>query len=204
MPTGYTAPIEDTETFTFEEYVWRCATGFGAFVMQRDSDLGTPRPREQMPDQWHERELAKARGELAALEAMPPEIAELHAADDYARQKKAHVEGAARQRAIYDRYKAMRAKAEAWTPPTPEHAGLRSFMMSQIDLCTEHMDPTGESYAPIHHDGPAWRAVRIESAQRSIEYHEKGWADAQERARKANEWVNALVDAVPPPEGSLR
>lgn len=206
MPTGYTMPIEDREDFTFEEYVWRCAQGFGPFVMQRDDSLDTPRPRKVVPHDYHERELTKAKAQLAEAQLMTLGDAEAHASLAFRDDCISYEKSMTNVRAVWGRYQTMRAKAVAWEPPTPEHARLREFMIEQIDVCTRFMDPENkaDSWRPTRKTGEEWIAKLIESAKANIAYHESGWAADCERARKANVWIDALAASVPPPTGALR
>ena len=36
---------------------------------------------------------------------------------------------------LRNKYLKVRREVEAWTPPTPEHDGLKKFALEQIDMC---------------------------------------------------------------------
>jgi hypothetical protein len=141
MPTGYTAPIEEDPTFTFEQYVWRCARAFGALIMMRDEPMDARVPERFEPSGYYARELGKERARLLELEGMSAEavVAARNAAHQQARER---VENSNRESSEkLERYRAIRSQVEAWEPPSPDHVGLKRFMLEQIDTCTEHLRP---------------------------------------------------------------
>ena len=189
MPTGYTAIIEDRETVTLEEFAHRCARAFGALVEMRDDPLGTPIPDTFEPHFWHKEELRKARGQVAELESMTPEQAAVLSDADYAKHVERTNEINAAQAKTLAKYAVMRAKVEAWTPPTRDHEGLRAFMLQQIDTSTEYMKPTEVS---PKQEPAKWLVDQLTYARSNVEYHERELAKDEERAKERTAWVKAL------------
>lgn len=199
MPTGYTAPIEDDPNYTFQEYILSCSH---AFVGRHDTSATSDPERERSPDRYHDICVTKLKEKLAEMRTKTAEEAAVLANLEYAERLRMWEEGSKNARARYARYMAMRARAEAWVPPTPKHAALREFMISQIDESVKFMDPTGESYKPKLETGEEWRASNISALEQVPEYHTKGWEEEQERCRAYNRWMADLLAAIPPDEAA--
>jgi hypothetical protein len=198
MPTGYTAIIEDRADCTFEDYVWRCARAFGAFVLMRDEALDAPIPKAFEPSDYHVKELAKATRRLAGLRAMPIEQADALAKEEYAQAVREHAKDSEQQKLKLARYDAILAKVKAWDPPTPQHQELKKFMEQQIDVSTE-FDRQYVRPEPELLTGAQWLEKEIKSAQWSFDYHTKEDAEERERTAGRNGWVKALAASVPIP-----
>lgn len=196
MPTGYTADIKDG--ISFKTFALNCARAFGACVTLRDEPGGG----ESIPDEftassYHVEAVAKARDELASLDAATPDLLERCAANAYDAAETARVVHLGELEAQRTAYEAMLAEVRAWTPPTPDHTGLREFMESQI---TQSIDfDCDESYynKPTPRvTGSEWAATRRACLQRDIAYHEKEHAAEVERAAARTRWVQALRQAL--------
>ena len=166
--------------------------------MLRDAPGGGDRiPEAFEPSDYHLKAAEKARGELAALEAMTPAELERAAArdwDDAETSRLMHLEDKRKQRAAYED---MLAKAAAWKAPTPDHEGLRKFMCEQIEQSLK-LD-CGGNYGEtptLRLTGEAWAAARRARMACDVQYHEKEYAGEVSRAATRTEWVRALRAAL--------
>ena len=196
MPTGYTAAIKDG--ISFEKYALDCARAFGACVTLREEPSGGENiPDEFTPSDYHAKAGQKARDELAALVAMTPEQRERSAAkawDDAETARLMRLEDKRKQREAYE---AMLAKVNAWTPPTPEHAGLHEFMRTQIEQSIDFDCGGNYGTTPTPRlTGEQWAAQEAARLNRDIAYHEKEHAGEVERASSRTAWVRALRAAL--------
>lgn len=195
MPTGYTYKIEDGTITTLPEFAILCARAFGATIMMRDEPLDTPIPETFEPSDYSVRALTRAKADLLAAETMTLEEAQADADLAYARRMEEWRESTAKRVATNARYAAVRTQVEAWTPPTPDHEGLKTFMLEQIDVSvSDYVEPE-----PTKRPGMEWRAGLIADAQRSIEYHSKGDTEERERAAMRSKWVRDLRESLAPP-----
>lgn len=194
MPTGYTAPIEDG--CSFEEYVWGCARAFGACIELRDSP-DEKIPAEFAPSRYHLEAMDKAKGELASLEMMTKDqiqtLIDAEVEDIEVENEKYRRDHALKM----SRYEQIRDKVEAWEPPTPDHAGLKKFMLEQIDDSVRFGSPYQRE--PISTTPFAYRQDRKARLLDDIEYHREHYADDVRRARERSEWIRALRASVPQP-----
>ena len=190
MPTGYTAAVADGTVTDFATFALQCARAFGATILQRDDPAKDP-PRLIPVSDYHAKRIVEAEARLAELQAMTVEEAGRRADADHAKAVEERWRYRRERRATESRYEAMRADVEKWTPPTPDHAGLRKFMLDQIADsvkfdCVEY----GED--PVAKTGAEWLAAERAKAAHDIGYHRNGDAEEQERTRTRHEWIRAL------------
>jgi hypothetical protein len=173
--------------------VWHCARAFGALIMMRDDPWDAPVPEEFKPSDYNAKKLAEIADELGVIEAMTDEEAT-------ALFEKEHAELIAKYES-WDRdkdekrarYESMMEKVRAWTPPSADHAPLKSFMIEQLTTsinfdCT-HYERTEK--VPT-------KAGRIAKLKKDLEYHTKEDREERERVSGRNAWLKALRSSVPP------
>jgi hypothetical protein len=196
MPTGYTAAIKDG--ISFEKFVWTCARAFGALVTMRDDSMDTPIPQAFTPSPYYAEALAKARNELARLKAMTTREISAACAADYAQAVKRNGERIAEANELRRKYLNMHSKVMAWTPPTPEHEGMKTFMADQITESIRFDCGTDYYTAPEKQTPEQWHAEQIAAAIEGVRYHEKSLAEENQRTAERNAWLAALRESVPP------
>lgn len=196
MPTGYTADIKDG--IDFKTYAMNCARAFGACVMLRDEPGGGDRiPDSFEPSDYHMKAAEKARGELAALDAMTaPELdrAAARAWDDDETSRLMRLIDYRNQRSAYE---SMLVKVKEWVPPTPDHTGFHEFMRTQIEQSIEF--DCNESYCStptVRLTGKAWANAERTRLLLNIQYHEEQHAREVIRAASRTEWVRALLTSL--------
>lgn len=198
MPTGYTAGVQDGSIATFREFAMQCARAFGACIMMRDDPMDKAIPETFEPDtRYHDEALARARATL-------DEMAQLTLAECEERARVEHQENVTSWYARRDkreeqrrRYQQMLEQVDAWTPPTPDHVEMRSFMQQQLRKSIDFDCRDSYDTEPVRATGADWRAARIKNAERDIAYHEKSRAEEIDRARQRTAWVNALRESLP-------
>lgn len=200
MPTSYTYPVCEGKITDFNEFALSCARAFGALIMMRDDPANAPIPDEFKPSDYHVTAMARAEERLAFLRSLSPDDAESEAERDY-EMKLDSARAYNRSQIEADaRLEAMAAKVEAWEPPTPDHAGLKSFMLEQIGISKngDYRSPEPERLT-----GPAWLEREIKSAVDRISSARVSNEEEIERARGRTEWVKQLRKSlIPDGEGS--
>lgn len=196
MPTGYTADIYEGKEVSFPDFVMDCARAFGALITMRDDPRDAPIPDEFQPNDYHLREHETALRNLAEAKAWTEDQATEYAEVAYVEAHGAWVEHQLTAKERGERYEAMLAQVQAWEPPTPDHQGLKDFMVEQLESSIKHdadlTDLERWYPEPRQHTGPEWRQDRIAKAERDIEYHAAEWLKEVERAQQRTEWVWAL------------
>lgn len=194
MPTGYTAAVEDGTVTDFRTFALRCARAFGACIMQREDSLEVlPEPRKESTYALEALDRARTRRDM--LEQMPPAEAEIEAQRQYDDAVKRITEGKARRELELARYAKMLTAVQAWMPPTPDHQGLKDFMVQQITESTRYMN--GKWDMPKRLTGAEWIIVERAKAYRDVAYYAEEAQKERERVDESHAWLAALVKSLP-------
>lgn len=197
MPTGYTAAIGDNENLTFREFALSCARAFGACIMQGDDPIGTPINMDEKPGEYCATSLKEAESDLARYKAMS-----LDEAEGEQKKEREAIESSAKKSRdksmqLRDRYERMLRLVQAWSPPTPDHAGMKDFMEKQI-LESVGFDCHDGSYyedqlskQPI--DTNRWLENKIEESIRRVRDRREYKAKEEAAYASRNEWKRQLV-----------
>lgn len=190
MPTGYTAELCEKDV-PFEKFALDCARAFGALILMRDEPKDAKIPDKFEPNDYNAKALAKAKKELSALKAMTLDVAKQSAADEHRKAVREYDKHVSEVKATANRLHAMRSKVADWTPPSPDHQGLKDFMIEQIDTTLKH-DGRVWRDVPVLMSGKAWLESNIEAAERSVQYHMEEARKEVERAEGRTLWVKQL------------
>lgn len=199
MPTGYTSDIK--ETTPFREFALRCARAFGALILMRDDPFDAPIPDEFKPSPYHAENIAKAEARIAELHAMDDAGKEKGARDEFTAATRRHAESLAESRGTRHRYERMLREVRDWKPPTPDHQGLKNFMIQQLEEsirfdCWEEGE--SEWRQPPKFLGPGdWWAKQVAAAEHDLAYHKRELANEVERAATRTKWVKDLRASLP-------
>lgn len=197
MATGYTWAVVKGSV-SFPVFARLCARAFGPLVTLRDEPLDAPLPDVIEPrTAGFDARIAELTADLARVEAM--------SADECAAAQERERETAAREAARYRERQelgnahvaAMREQVEKWTPPTPEHDGLKSFMLQQLDVSVA---PLYEFTPPPDLPPEEWRDARKAVIMDSLSRTRRQRVDEVDRAAGATRWLRALraaLDASP-------
>lgn len=196
MPTGYTAAIADG--IEFETFVMRCSRGLGALVMMRDEPMDAPIPERFETSDYHTRKLRELNEELAKLRIVSHEEAEAEVTKAFDTEKKSNSDEIERKRGLRGKYETMLAQVEAWKPPTPDHDGLKKFMVDQLieSISFDCNESYYEERSPKKKTGSEWLAHQIAKATRDVEYHTAEQAKEIERTEIRNKWLHNLRNSL--------
>jgi len=196
MPTGYTYPIEKDPEYTFNQFVWDCARAFGALMHMRDDPKGTP-IRAVEVDSYQMERVEKARAALEEAKAMTLDEATTCLATMKAASLKQSEEARVEHETQAQRYQSMKAQVESWTPPTPDHANLKAFMLEQIALSVRSL---GRYVEPWEFQTPEqFHATNLQDAERELARANERLAEHMTAVAKANKWLSDLTLSVGPP-----
>jgi hypothetical protein len=190
MPTGYTSSIYDNKNDSFKSFVLSCARAFGPCMHQRDDDMRDKPKLRELDIKYHLDALEQAKNykkpTKAEFEAYKKEKIE----EAYASLKK--------DKELRERYTVMLEKAKNWTPPTPDHAGLKKFMIEQLESSLKwdcHV---------VHRKNELiqWKAMEYSDYveelnndnKRSIEYHTEEIEKEKKNVEYSNRWITALYE----------
>lgn len=197
MPTGYTYKVANGEVTDFASFAKMCARAFGAAVHQRDDAADAPLSLTIPRSTYHHERLAEQRAELARWQEMSDQQVFAEAAKNLADDLEYYLRRLRETTQARERYAAMRAKVEAWVPPTSEHEGLKKFMLEQLDVSIRgEYEPTRPDASGLSMTAARYRQKKIDGILREIEYHEESIEKDEERCSVAEAWLRALVDSL--------
>lgn len=200
MPTGYTAGIIDGKTETFPDFAKQCMRNFGACIHMRDEYMDKEY-EPTTPSDYHTKALEKAKEKLKQAETFTDsELIEMRT-KELEESKKYHLESIAKTKVARAKLDAFLAKAIEFKAPTPEHEGLRKFMIEQLqstidfDGKTDYHDkalPQVEMELKTI-DANQIRFTLIADANKDIAYHLKNHKEELKRCADSNAWVETLL-----------
>lgn len=197
MPTGYTSIVADNENFTFPEFAMRCARNFGALIMMRDEPLDAPIPEKFEPSDYYKNEYEKAKAAYDNFIANPPTDEDLEKQyNEYvAHETERFVADSAEKDIKRRRYNAMLSKVLEWQPPTPEHEGLKKFMIDQLQ---DSIESDCIEYRPLFPNQDEYIARNRNSKylKEELDFYEKQWHDEIERTNSRNKWLKELRESL--------
>lgn len=189
MPTGYTEAIG--RGVSFKEFVLLCARGMGALITMRDDPWDAPIPDEFKPSDYHQKELVKAQDRLTILNSLSLAAADKMVQDAYMDALRSHEDSRQKNRELESKYREMLRRVEAWEPPTPDHQGLKKFMMEQINQSID-FDCGYNPKRPTLKSPQDWLTEEKGNALRDIEYHTREKEAEERRSAERTKWVQAL------------
>jgi hypothetical protein len=196
MATSYTAKLSSGEQ-SFEEFALGCAHAFGALIDLRYKGVDAPVPEEIKPSRYHEAQISKARTRLAEVQEWTEMDAEVRAQTAYKEAASQYEKSLAENSARRSRYDAMLEKVRSYAPPTPDHEGLKAFMVEQLESSRKF-----DLYEPnpvFAQTGAEFKADAIARAERDIKYHEKENREEIDRAASRTAWIVALRESLEVP-----
>jgi hypothetical protein len=202
MPTGYTSPVKDKDDYTFEDFVWSCARGFGALIHMREEglDADITLPEESS---YREDAIARATQKLTELKAMTLSQVKKRQDEEHNEKIESAKKCVQEEQKSLQRYNSMLAKVEAWTPPTDDHVKLRKFMIEQLTESIK-FDCSGDYWKNMLEQekvSPStWLKRCISDTEEDIAYHTTKAREEHEIFLKGIEWIAQLQQSIPMPK----
>lgn len=197
MPTGYTHIVAENGDFTFPEFAMRCARAFGALVMMREEPLDAPIPEKFEPGEYYRKNYEKAKAAYENFIANPPTDEDLEKQyNEYVAKETERFAAISKGKDVKRRrYNAMLFKVLKWQPPTPEHEGLKKFMIDQLHDsievdCSEYQPRISdkEEYIAYYRSG--------EYLKKELDFYAEQWHKEIERTNSQNEWLKELRESL--------
>jgi len=164
----------------------------------RDDSTDTKIPTEFMPSTYYVEALEKAQRELKRLQTISSETALVFAKKEFAEVIKNQQERISENNNLRKKYKDMLLQVKEWQPPSPEHLGLKDFMVQQITDSIKW--DCNNSYLldnpPKLLGGNEWLSQKTAKVLKDIEYHTKENQEEIERAKTRTMWIKQLRNSL--------
>lgn len=195
MPTGYTATLCEKGQ-SFNDFVLTCARAMGACVMMRDDPLG-PNIPEFKPSDYYAKELKEAKARLRKLRSMDESAAAAHGIKLRNKKIKLYEDMIAADVAENRRLADMKIMVESWSPPTPDHEGLKTFMLEQLSISHHNVSYFANELRDAKAMSPAaYFDYEIAEQTNRVARMESEHKEEVERTNARNAWVRALKDSL--------
>ncbi len=198
MPTGYTAGILDGKITTFPQFAKQCMRNFGAVMHMRDDDFYaeyTPR----IPGDYHSKAIETYKIELQKAQLMTDEEIINTEKQRLSKDRIYHSSKISEIKEQREKLIFFLNKAREFTPPTPEHEGIKRFMIDQLES-TIDMDGNDKYHIKslnqintIKINASKIREDIIESAKASLIYHTEQNNSEIIRCNDSNKWVTDFI-----------
>ena len=203
MPTGYTEGIINGKIETFQEFAKQCMRAFGATIHMRDESMDKEyEPRT--PSDYHIKALEKAKEKLKQVESLTDtELIEMRT-KELEESKKYHLESIAKAKNARAKLEKFLAQAIEFKAPTPDHEGLRKFMIEQLQSTIDfdgktdyHDEVLAEIQMELKNiDAKQIRCSMIDDANEDIAYHLKIHEEDIKSCAESNTWVETLLNSL--------
>lgn len=192
--TGYTSYIID-KNLKASEFLKLCMRAFNIFIEYREEPLSPNIPKELPKDDWHEKELVKAKEKLAQRLAMTDGEWRKELESDLATKIVEHKKAVEQENAEMARLNAVKEAIEGWKC-SEAYDNVKNFALEQIAKsepygykwyteCEECMRKALDSQEEFE----KYKAELIQCAREDVAYHEKGAAENEASWKKANEFL---------------
>lgn len=196
MPTGYTQGILDGSIQSFNEFAKLCMRNFGACMHMRDEPFDAEYKPAQ-PSEYYQEKIDKCKAELLLIESKSDEDFKADAIDvlktELSLIQKMIDKCKENQVILYSFMK----QAKAFVPPTPDHDGIKEFMIDQIKSTIDY-DGNSSYYEErrasieseiIGFNVSDYRLKKIKALNKDLMYYKQQLSNDIDRCNKANKWV---------------
>ena len=195
MPTGYTSEI--AKGITFEEFAMRCARQFGACIDMRDEPNNAEIPERFEPSDYHAKKIEEAKERIEHLKRMPLGEAEQKAFIKYEKEVESNRATICKDEDLKNKYEDMLLQAKKWEPPTPDHTGMKDFMISQIEGSIEWDCDHSRCHREVEKlSGEEWLNKKLAKSLHDLDHHTKENQEEIERTELRNRWVRLLRESL--------
>lgn len=203
MPTGYTLGIIDGTITTFKQFATSCVRAFGATIHMRDEPMDKKYVKRE-PSDYHIKALEKANKELDKLNKLSDYKIMEQRKKELVDGKPYHWEAINKIKENQKKLSALLAEAYSYTPPTPDHEGIRSFMIEQLQTTMKFDGDTSyheEKLSSIDHEienmkAEDVRASLVEKINEDIAYHTKEYQEELKRCEVSNKWMEDFMKSI--------
>jgi len=186
MATAYTHSLCEGAV-SFERFVLHCANAFTRY----EEDEG-----KESYASFQEKELRKAKNELARLKSLSDRAWEREAKKQFEKAKAKYQKVVLAQEALRTRLLDMKKKVETWKPPTGEHVELKIFMIDQlkgtIEIDGDPPKPFKEHYLYSSGRWKEFKRKKLADARSELAYHSKSYKEESSKEAKVDRWMKAL------------
>jgi hypothetical protein len=142
---------------------------------------------------YYDAQIAKCEARLSELESMSLEQASVLCGAERAEVLKRNAKWRTDNAKLVEAYERMRGQVASWTPPTSEHAGLKRFMLEQLETGSPG-DWVPRDPEPM--SAPEWLGAQLLEMRRTLASSRHRREEELTRSAERNAWLQALLASV--------
>jgi hypothetical protein len=197
MATGFTYYLTENDNVPLKHFAMKCARGFGPMIHMRDYDMDGPIPDDLgFDNSYHLEGIARAQDKITELTSMT-KGEYIHQAQQKIQDSITEYEkGKKNSQIVSKRLIDMIQQVSTWVPPSPEHEGLKQFMLDQLtstlDMEVDESWWTEQIEQAKNTDLTQRYEHELSVAKRDLQYHTEKAAEDDKHKEWAINWVRQL------------
>lgn len=198
MPTGYTYYIENGDITTGKEFLKKCIRAFGCCMDQREDPLSAPLITEIKPDTYYKEQYKRSVKKLKEFKEKSIEEIEKELEVEKIKTKNRNKERLYEMQSLREKYLKVREEVEKWTPPTPEHEGIKVFALEQIDMCMPDLSVINdyEEECDEKENIEEYISDVKRLLEEDIEHYKKKMIEEEQRAASRTKFIKDFLDSL--------
>lgn len=199
MPSGYIEKVIKGEIASFADFAWQCSRAMGVAVTLRDEPVSVKTPEHFEVEAYYGKWVEEAKNKARDIQGWTAQRRQDEFLAYNANMRDMLREAMGDSRNACERCEDMLYDVNAWEPPTPDHQGLKDFMIEQLKGTIEFDGtPPKPEYYKFYDDVDAFYQDKLESAREAYASAVKRLREAEERNTKRNDWVQDLKQSLDP------
>lgn len=98
---------------------------------------------------------------------------------------------------LREKYVSMLEQVKDWEAPTPNHQGLKNYMISQLEESINFDSYDNNMFKPQKQSGAEYKASLVRGLEQTLGYLIKEHDKEVQRAREQTEWLHVLIMSLP-------
>lgn len=131
MPTGYTAGILNGKIKTFKQFATQCIRAFGGAVHMRDDDWYAAYRPDKVSDYYSKR-VEDINKKINVLNKLSDKELIKNQKNELLNDRMKNIKTIVEKKEVNLKLKMFLDQAHQYEPPTPEHIGIKDFMIQQL------------------------------------------------------------------------
>lgn len=203
MGTGYTNGILNGDIKSFKQFATQCIRAFGGAIHMRD-DAWNAEYRPDVVDDYYIKQANEYKTKIKKLQKMSDKEILVSKRKELTEDRDRYLKYINERKENFKKLQEYLDQAKQYEPPTPEHEGIKEFMIQQLtdtikwDSDTSYFENELKNInEELEHIDPIQiRKTMIQMYQEDIERSEKRYKEEEERINNRNEWARQYLESL--------
>lgn len=199
MSNVYTYKVKSGEISELRDFAIECSRSFGALLWIRENPVISLTTLEDS----HKRDMERLEGkirdlqdQLKRLEGMSPDEAQEEAEKEHKTWIALSESRWRESLELQPRYQEMSEKVKRWNPPTPDHQGLKDFMLEILRTSIRFECMDSPPYVAPMGTGERWLEIKALQIRSEIDYSTEELEKCKSIAATNTKWLSDLLESL--------